>query len=195
MKIGIDIDDVLAAFNKGFINYYNKTFATNYRYEDLSDYNYSVLIKDIEPEAIFDRVFEFVYSPDFDKVQTIKGSQEGINSLKGNQLYVITSRSTDIKDETLNWLNKNFSGFEDVIFTNSFTQNTKLKAEKKSEAGKRLGIEYMVEDASHHAEDLANNGIKVILLDAPWNRSLVNHELITRAQTWDDVIKQINGEN
>jgi len=193
MKIGIDIDDVLAAFNAGFITYYNKTFLTNYKFEDLSDYNYSVLIKDIEPEAIFDRVFEYVYSPEFEKVQTIKGSQEGINSLKGNQLYVITSRSTDIKDPTLNWLNKNFSGFEDIIFTNSFTQNPTLKAEKKSAAGKRLGIEYMVEDAPHHAEDLASNGIKVILLDAPWNKELKGSEMILKAKTWDDVIKQING--
>lgn len=193
MKIGIDIDDVLAAFNSGFINYYNKTFATNYRYEDLSDYNYSVLIKDIDPDTIFERVFEFVYSPDFEQVETIKGSQEGINSLKGNQLYVITSRSTDIQDSTLNWLNKNFTGFEDVIFTNSFTQNKTLKAEKKSEVGRRLGIEFMVEDAIHHAEDLAYNGIKVALLDAPWNRSMKDHELVTRAKTWNDVIKQING--
>jgi len=194
MKIGIDIDDVLAAFNSGFVKYYNENFGTKYSYSDIKDYDYSKTYKDVAPEVIFDRVFQFVNSPDFDNVDPIIGSQDGISSLKGNQLFVITSRSTDIKELTLNWLEKNFPTFEDVIFTNSFTQNPTLKAEKKSAAGRRLGIKYMVEDAPHHAEDLANNDIKVVLLDAPWNRSVKEHNLITRANSWEDVIKLINGE-
>ncbi|MFS8130951.1 MAG: 5' nucleotidase, NT5C type [Candidatus Dojkabacteria bacterium] len=194
MKIGIDIDDVLAAFSTQWQNYYNKTYGTNYKFEDIIDYNFGVVYKDASPEEVVKRAFEFVNSPDFLLINTVEGSTEGISSLKNHELFVITSRSDDIKQTSIDWLDKHFPNkFKDIIFTNSFSNNPNLKVVTKAEVGKRLGITTMVEDAPSHAINFAENGVKSILLDKPWNRSMKGHDLITRAKTWEEVTKLING--
>ncbi len=193
MKIGIDIDDVLAAFNKQWVSYYNRTYGTSYTVDDITDYDYSKTYHDAPAEVILARVFEFVKSPDFLNIETIEGSMKGIDSLKDHELFVITSRSDDIKQPSTDWLDKYFPNkFKDIIFTNSFNNNPNLKVVTKAEVGKKLGLKLMVEDAPSHAQNFAENGIKAILFDRPWNRSMKEHNLITRANNWEDVIKLID---
>jgi len=179
MRIGIDIDDVLAQFNKQWLHYYNKTYGTNYQYEDMIDYDFSKVYTDATGEEIFNRVFDFYKSPEFDEVIPVEGSQDGVKAIQDHELFVITSRNEDLQAETLDWLSKYFhNSFDEVIFTNNFTQNVNHKARPKSEVGKELGLHYMVEDA-----------IKVLLLDRPWNRNSTPHDNISKVQTWSDVVK------
>lgn len=45
---------------------------------------------------------------------------------------------------------------------------------------------FLIEDAPHHAQDVANAGIPVLLFDYPWNRS-ISHRLVKRISGWDEV--------
>ena len=42
------------------------------------------------------------------------------------------------------------------------------------------GMAYAIEDAPHHAIDLAGAGIPVYLMDKPYNREVIENDLITR---------------
>lgn len=192
MKIGIDIDDVLAAFSKGWLNYYNKFYNTAYKFEDIVDYDFASVYKEASPEEVVEKVFEFVNSPDFLLIEAIEGSTDAIDALSNHELFVITSRSEDIKDISIDWLNKYFPNkFKEIVFTNSFNNNSSLKVQTKAEVGKKLGIVAMVEDAPSHAKNFAENNIKTILLDKPWNQAVETSDLITRAKTWNDAIRLI----
>ena len=45
-----------------------------------------------------------------------------------------------------------------------------------------------MEDTLHNAMDCANNGIEVLLLNQPWNKSEINHEKIKRVYSWKEAV-------
>ena len=53
----------------------------------------------------------------------------------------------------------------------------------------------MIEDAIHHAEDIARNNVKVYLLDKPWNRNFKTIRNIKRKGTWSEIILDTNNKN
>jgi uncharacterized HAD superfamily protein len=55
--------------------------------------------------------------------------------------------------------------------------------EPKSVRVRELGADVMVEDAPHEAEEIASAGLKVILIDRPYNREVTGTG-ITRVHNW-----------
>ena len=53
-----------------------------------------------------------------------------------------------------------------------------------------LNVEVMIEDTAKVALELAENGIKVLLVDAPYNQG-VEHENIIRIKTWYDIKNEL----
>lgn len=51
---------------------------------------------------------------------------------------------------------------------------------------KMINVEIMIEDKPENALYLAQNGILVLLFDAPYNRDL-NHKNITRVHSWEEI--------
>lgn len=79
------------------------------------------------------------------------------------------------------WLNK----FNIKFNTFQFCDEVR-SPEDKLLACKKLNVDAMIEDKPDVALNLANNGVKVILIDAPYNRD-INHENIIRVSNWNEV--------
>lgn len=174
MKIAFDLDDVLSSFNLIFVDYHNRHYGTNLTYDDIHDFYPPNVYKVSEKESLR-RIFEFYRTEECANLPVEPGAKELIDYLikMGHELYVITARDPEISEHTLAWLKKNFDGkFKDVIMTKQFSQELGVNNNyKKSEACKKYGIDILVEDAIHNAEDVASQGIKAIFVTKPWNKS------------------------
>ena len=49
----------------------------------------------------------------------------------------------------------------------------------------------LIEDAAEHANDCAEKGIKVILINRPWNLNERVHPNVKRAENWEEVLKHL----
>jgi len=56
---------------------------------------------------------------------------------------------------------------------------------------KERGIKIMIDDNKLFANELAEKGVKVFLLDKPWNKNYDKHKNIIKVKDWKEVIKKI----
>ena len=114
------------------------------------------------------------------------------NSLsENNNLYVITARPKEIADTTIRTISQHFPDiFLEVLFSNDFFNGSGSK--KKSEVCKQFDVELLIEDNRDYALDCAKNGIKVLLLDKPWNKNYFSHTNIIKVNDWYNINYQIN---
>lgn len=192
MKIGIDTDGVLT---------------------DMSDYLIKTGIKRLKREPINPNAYSIEEMFDASKWEVIKhglpifvdyckncppraDTSKVIQKLndKGHELFEITARKFVMMKNPigaysrkilLEWYKNNALKFKKVVFCSE--KNT---AVEKTKACTELGVKVMVEDRPEIAEYLANNGITVLLFDAPYNQGL-SGETIHRVYGWNDVYKFI----
>ena len=95
---------------------------------------------------------------------------------EGNTLHEITARKFSASDtwygrcskkRFLNWLEKHDFSFSSITFCSE-----KEAMADKYEACKRLSVEVMIDDSSEIAMYLAERGIHVFLMDAPYNQGV-----------------------
>ena len=191
MVIGIDLDEVLADFINSFLKFYNKKNNTSFQRNKISCSNIWKIWGETQ-EKIMEEVYDFYETHYFENIEPIAGAIEGIDVLsQKHELKIITSRQNNIKRKTKDWIEKNFSNkFSEICFANHFAPNG--SSIKKSEICFRESVDVMIEDSPDYATDCASNGIKVLLLDCPWNRSTKSSEKITRVQSWGEIIEKIN---
>jgi uncharacterized HAD superfamily protein len=194
MKLGIDIDDVIADFIPALIVYYNNAYTANLTKDDFISYDFwEIWGGDVERAVrIVDNMFS---DPQFCKsILPITSSFSSLLHLKslGFDLFAITGRRDTAIKQTEEWLTRYFPDiFAALYFTNAYCLNG--KSEKKSTICKAIGVELMVEDYPKHAIDCAENGIDVLLFDAPWNRSLKHPgSTIHRVHLWDEIVTHLS---
>ncbi|MGN0552534.1 MAG: hypothetical protein ACI4I1_04070 [Oscillospiraceae bacterium] len=112
----------------------------------------------------------------------------------GHNIYVITARKFSTMNNPLGslsrslfrrWTVKNELVFADIFFCSE--ENT---PPQKLRYCKQISADIMIEDKSDIALHLAENGIKVLLFDTPYNKS-AEHENIVRVHTWKEIYKII----
>lgn len=125
------------------------------------------------------------------------GAVEILNILKneGHQFHEITARKFTTFNNVLGshyrklfetWLNKYFPGiFKSIEYCSETDSPT-----DKLIACSKLGVNVMVEDKPEVAIHLANNNIKVLLVDAPYNQGL-EHPNMVRVKNWHEVYEQV----
>lgn len=113
----------------------------------------------------------------------------------GHQLYVITARKFSTMKNPLgslsralfrSWTEKNRLPFNDILFCSE--ENT---PPQKLEYCRRISADIMIDDNPEIAVFLAENGMNVLLFDAPYNQS-TEHENITRVRSWNEILRYIN---
>lgn len=57
----------------------------------------------------------------------------------------------------------------------------------KAGEAKRLALNVFIEDAPQTALELAQSGIKTILIDMPYNRKIEQHPLVSRVKGWRQI--------
>lgn len=188
MIIGVDIDEVLAELNNKLLEFHNEKYDTSLEKKDLTAYFLEEVI-DISKEEAQKRIFEFYESTHFEEIPTVLQSIDAIEKLvKKNILIAITSRHVHMKDRTKTWLEKHFKNHINEVHFSS--KDTKTKAQICLENN----VEVFIEDNLLYATEVAEAGIKVFLVDNPWNQSDDLHENICRVCGWDEILEHLKNE-
>ncbi len=189
MKIGIDIDEVMAEFVKGYMDFVERTRGEKVDFENIFSYDLWKVLK-ISREKAFEIAEEFADSGEFDNIQLVEGCKKGVEKIsQNNKIFFITARPLNLKKKTKFFLEQNLpnTNFK-LLFSGDIHPNNSLK---KHDICKMHGVKILIEDNGEQAVRYASKGIKIILLDKPWNKNYV-HENIFRAKDWEEIIIKIN---
>ena len=188
MKIAIDIDEVIVEFLKGYLKIHEDRSGIRVFFEDIFSYSLWKPLEIPEEEAM-ETMEEFYNSEHFDKLEIVEGARESILKLsENNELFFVTARPSSLKKQTENFFHMNFNGIPlRVFYSGDYFGGRKTKAE----ICKTLGISIIIEDNGYNAIDCARNGVKVFLLDKPWNKDYELHENVIRVKNWNEILEQL----
>lgn len=178
MKIGIDIDGVLADFNTGYIDLIRRTTGIQLPpvsnvYPDVWHYERAAgVTKKQEHE-----VWEHIRNSEFwGQLFPLKGTLEVLDKLtqlryEGHEIYFITSRvGKKVKFQTERWLS-----------LYGMNNPTVLISDKKGPVAQGLELDVFIDDKPENCADvqLASPKTRVFLLDQPYNRKTVTGMQLT----------------
>ena len=168
MKIGIDIDNVIADLDK--------TFLEEFEREDKNKRNKGIINKNAKhiTEGMFDWNSEEI--EDFicnnmdrmaEKFDLIEGAKEYINKLyEENEIFLITHRSNHFFNNhelvTINWLNEKGIKYDKLVFT---------KSKDKSPECIENGVDIMFDDEADNCKCVLNAGIECFLMKTRYNEN------------------------
>jgi uncharacterized HAD superfamily protein len=189
LVIGIDFDDVIFDFNDSLHAYHNAKYGTSVKRQDIVSYDIEKLWH-CTPEEASKKIFEFYETEEHEKTLPISGALEALSLLKSDhELHIITTRGNQVRDVTLKWIKKNFSGyFTSINLTNQYFGDGHKRT--KLEVCEELGVDVMIEDSMSHATEIAKSGRRVFLIDTPWNQGNVP-ENVTRVFSWGEIVKKL----
>lgn len=168
MKIGIDIDEVLVEFSKGYLKLFNKKFRKNKKFEDLFSYNFWEPLEISKKQSV-DLADEFYNTEGFENMGLVENACKGVKNLALNhEIFFITSRPEKIKNKTQKFLEKHFN---EIDYKLSHTGDFFKGIPTKAELAENLNLDFFIEDNKNYAKEIAGKGVRVLLLDKPWNEN------------------------
>lgn len=190
MKIGVDIDDVIVNFNKGFLDFYNAKFNTNFCLEDLHTWRLDKALGISLDKAVL-HVEEFFNSENFHQMIFLENAKESLQDLLDfHEIFFITARQKEVKEQTEKFFESHFPEKDyNLLFSGGEVWS---EGKSKDEICEELKIPLLIEDRKEYAFNAAQKGIKVLLLDKPWNQG-VEHENIMRVNDWKEILEKIRG--
>ena len=197
LNIGFDIDDVLIQFYKNFIEWYNRKFGTNIKFEDVKSYLLGPVL-DLSAEQVDKLVKEFYLSQSHFKIEPVENASKFLNFLMqfsdNLKIILITSRPESIHLQTSDVLRVNFNKvyFSKIHMLGSYDFH-KPNPYCKSSVCVDEKIQLMFEDSFDNAVKIAEKGIPVILFNRPWNIECDEsiHPLITRTDGFNNEVWKI----
>lgn len=170
-KLVLDCDDIVFPFVDQFILYLNNERGMNLKREDFDTYNLQKVCGDKYFLQTLKKLNGFYHSPYFKQAKPIEGAINFVNSLKENydSIHIVTSRPRILKKETNNFLEFFFPG---IIESTHFSKNNTCfngSRKTKAEICRELGSKIIIEDCLEYAIQCAEEGIKAILINNPWN--------------------------
>jgi len=186
MRIGIDIDNVIANFEEDIEKEYLEHGA---KIIDISKW-----IDEGRYDWCIEKSKEF-YKCNIERIATnftiINFSDKYINKLKedGNEIYIISGRDngeyTNPYEMTKNWLEEHHIYYDKLILTDAYNTHAKTKKCKKN------NIDIMIDDSPRICKDLQENNIKVLMMD----RKLLRQSdcNIERVSSWPEIYDKISG--
>lgn len=199
MRIGIDIDDVIAKTGQVFYQKINEHFGLKIDFTKVPSYDYvdkEVLKKGYTPQEFYTFLNKMQLTSTYhNELDLRRGFLKIVKRLyeKGHLLYLISNRHVLILPYTTVWLKKiGILPYLSGVVHNSYTQ--KPYGSFKVREAKRLKLDLFLEDALDYALPMAQSGVPVILFDRPWNQAQKIPANVYRVNDWKEankVIKQI----
>ncbi len=185
MKIGIYVDNVVVNLNKGFCEFYNSNFGGNLCVEDFEKNYYLKDLMGISEEEELKLWTNYHDSQIFDEMEFIEGCKEAVSFLEeGHELFFITARHLSWKEKTEKLFAEHF-GDVNLIFSGDL-----YGGKSKDEICLENGIGLLIEDHREHSLSYADRGIKILLMDKPWNGG-IEHENLIRVNDWKEILREI----
>jgi uncharacterized HAD superfamily protein len=180
-RIGIDVDDTLVAFSRGFT-----AFLRERGYEidlELSHtWEMQELLGMTKKEFLY-LADQFAQSPYHYRMQPVAGAKHAIQRLaRQHELYAVSARPGRFVAEVTELIHRHygprtFSGIDLLGHMHD-----------KGEHCVRLGIHDLIDDGAHNILAAHRVGVKAILFDRPWNATLPHHADIIRAKSWSEIL-------
>lgn len=175
LNICIDIDGTITS-PYHFLSYLNELYNKNITEEECNTNNWEHLYG-IKIDILLDEFHE-KYMHSYKEANIVDNAKDIIINLKqSHNLYFVTARDEKLTDITKSWLNEN--GLNDI-------EVYLLGSDYKIEKAKELECHIFIEDNPSNALQLANEGMKVLLIDTNYNKE-VEHENIVRVNNWTDI--------
>lgn len=192
--VGVDIDGVLADYPDCFIDYVNDKVGTDFKAEDLDQYNLYEAITDIPTEVMKGLKHEFRKSGELKKVGVLPGAKEFLQSLKNKGYKIVLLSARPYKEyrrifaDTKEWLDKNGLVY-DAILWDEDKLNRLIR-----EFGEN-NVSFFVEDNLKNANSISKS-TKVYLLNKSYNQGKTENN-IYRISSLKEVLEnekeRING--
>ena len=185
MKIGVDLDDVLADSLPHYLQAFNRRFGLAI---DLPDAAWRIFDRypQISRREAHDFFSELIEDGFFASRPLLPGAKEAVESLaeEGHRLFIVTGRATRDAATTRDWL-------EQVGLLRHFTavvhNGMKPVGRYKSGAASELQLELFIEDELAVASAVAETAIPVLLFDRPWNQGALP-AIVQRVRSWTEVL-------
>ena len=188
MKIGIDLDDVLADSLPHYVQALNRRFGLSI---DLAEAAWRIVdrlpqIPRREAHSFFSELIEdgfFLSRP------LLPGAKEAVESLaeEGHRLFIVTGRATRDAATTRDWLEQvGLLRHFNVVIHNGMEPVSRYKAG----AATRLQLDLLIEDELAVATAVAETAIPVLLFDRPWNQGALPNTM-QRVRSWTEALARI----
>ncbi len=201
MRIGVDLDDVIAVCAVPYLRKFAQEFKVDL--PDETEIGWHLLQHmDVTPEErdrFRVRIYDGTFFSELDIYQDCPAVLEQLVAA-GHELYFVTARAERRRVITETWLReKGILDYAKAVHLRpmgEFRPNPRGRydAEGSAEYKTRLALEMRLdafcEDDVVIARALAEAGIRVLLFDQPWNREL-EHPLVTRVSGWTDAAKRL----
>jgi hypothetical protein len=184
MRIGIDIDDVLADSLPHFVQAFNRRFGLQ---TPVGEAGWEIFRShpEIPPEEIRAFFAELTQANFFGSRPLLPGAREGVAQLhrEGHRLFIITGRLLQDRDVTERWLVQAelSSFFQEVVCRDG----THAPLHKR-QAAARLRLDLLLEDEYEVALSAAELPVHVLLFDRPWNQGPLPSGIL-RIRSWPEV--------
>ncbi|MBS3088845.1 hypothetical protein J4402_03635 [Candidatus Pacearchaeota archaeon] len=193
MKIGIDVDGVIVDTFGGFLEFYNERFNSNFKTEDLIDYHIWPILG-ISRDKNDELIEEFMLSKSFGLMEPADGMKDAIENLSGNEFFIITSRPKKLNKLTSAFLKRHFDKVDFRIFhTNDF--HSENRGQSKAEICLEKSLDIFIEDCAKYANECAEKGIRVFLINKPWNKNEEIIDGVVRVSGWKEILEKIKNEH
>lgn len=181
MIIGVDFDEVLADTWSAVIKFHNERHGTAWQRAAIRTSKFWEGLGETQEES-YRKVDEFCQTNYFKNIQPVIGSRTGVRQLRrrGHELVIITTRPGYLARATEIWLDCYFPGQFAGVFHSPEGGKSDLCLEHQAKI--------LIEDDWENASECAAKGIRVLLLDSPWNQSSNLGSLITRVSSWAELM-------
>lgn len=190
MKIGVDIDDVIADFMNPLLKFYAEITGNTVLFDSMTSYRFEEVWGGTREQTIA-IIRKFYASNAFDLLKPIDGALEALRTLSQNhEIVFITSRHHEAKQKTPAWLAHHCPFISpQVIYAGEYDHGDNEPVTKATICI-REEIGCIIEDNGSYAHQCAENGVRVYLLHRPWNTT-VNHPALVRVSHWNEIVAHI----
>jgi uncharacterized HAD superfamily protein len=197
MRIGVDLDDVIAICAVPYL----RRFAQEYKVElpDEKELGWHLLrdmdthVSPEERDRFRMKLYDGTFFSDLDIYKDCPMVLERLVQ-KGHEIFFITARAERRRTITETWLReKRILDYAKAVHLKPYGEfrpdhprgryDAHGSAQYKSRLAQELGLDVFCEDDVIISQILADDGLRVLLFDHPWNRE-VAHERITRVGGW-----------
>jgi len=179
LRIALDIDGVIVDYAAVMLPVLSRVCQRPVAYEDICHWDVSRAL-DIDPQ-VMDGVWDTLLNGDsLLDAPPVEGAIDGLASLRGHEVWLVTGRPASMQPNTLAWLSRYGARYDNIVFGRQGDKQEIVR-----------GFDLFVEDFAEEACSVAETGVLTLLYDRPWNRTEVLPDGCRRVHGWDDIIAEM----
>jgi uncharacterized HAD superfamily protein len=198
MKLGFDIDGIVADMAQSIVDYINKNYDLEHTVEVFIHHQVSKN-KYVEDKKLNKKIIRDIYDNFFlnDDIvlatQVFEGAVETIHKLRRHHsVHFITSRSKEIEKSTAQWLRNNKIPFDSLHVVGMSPPGGSSKAG----FGRQLNLDFYIDDQVKHLEGMYKYKKRWFKAPAlyrrPWNKiELVDKSKFVVVNNWPELMRHL----